>query len=96
MGGEGYFVEVFNILPSALKTNTCVQHKEIHAPEAPVDFRFQIFPLVDFADVHGVCLYVFAVFEEFFGLGEGLGVVVDEDNLHAMGAAELCDGEADA
>ena len=32
-GGGGYFVEVFDILPSAFKTDACVQHQEIDLAE---------------------------------------------------------------
>ena len=87
-----HLVEVFRILPPALESDARIQHQEIHAPKALIDFRFQLFPIIDLANVHSVGLCFRAIFEVLFGLGEVLGVIVDEGKLHAMTAAKLCDG----
>lgn len=89
-------MKVFNILPSALKTDASVQHQEIDLAEIHFYFDAEVAPFVKLANVYGVGSYLGGIVELSVGLGEGFCVAVDEGESHAMLVAELSDCKADS
>lgn len=63
-----YRVEIVDIVPSTLKSNTSIQHQEVDLAQIHLDLRSKITPFFDLADIHGIRLRT-AILEGSAGLG---------------------------
>lgn len=63
-----YRMEIIDIVPSTLESNTSIQHQEVDLAQIHLDLCSKITPFFDLADIYGIRLRT-AVLEGSVGLG---------------------------